>query len=39
MAELGFNKTNVRDEKMTVTMEYDFPFDLRFRVYEDSEEQ
>lgn len=31
MAELGFNKTNVRDEKMTVTMEYDFPFDLRFR--------
>ena len=31
MADLGFNKTNSREEKMTVTMEYDFPFHLQFK--------
>ena len=30
MAELGFNKTNLREEKMTITVDYDFPFHLRF---------
>ena len=30
MAELGFNKTNLREEKMTITLEYDLPFHLRF---------
>ena len=31
MAELGYGKTRVREEKMTVTMEYDFPFHLQFK--------
>lgn len=30
MVDLGFNKTTLREEKMTVTLEYDFPFHLRF---------
>lgn len=30
MANLGYNKTNSREEKMTITLEYDFPFHLRF---------
>lgn len=30
MANLGYYKTTVREEKMTVTLDYDFPFDLRF---------
>lgn len=31
MAALGYNKTNSREEKVTVTMEYDFPFKLQFK--------
>ncbi len=27
----GYNKTTQRDEKMTITLEYDFPFDLRYQ--------
>ena len=30
LVELGYNKTTIREEKMTVTMEYNFPFHLRF---------
>lgn len=30
MAELGFKKTKIREEKVTLTLEYDFPFHLRF---------
>ena len=30
MVDLGYNKTTIREEKMTVTLEYDFPFHLRF---------
>ena len=29
----GFNKTNIREEKMTVTLNYDFPFHLRYQGY------
>lgn len=31
MTALGFNKLNSREEKMTITLEYDFPFHLRFQ--------
>ena len=30
LVDLGYNKTTIREEKMTVTMEYNFPFHLRF---------
>ena len=30
MAELGFNKTKIHELKLTTTLEYDFPFHLRF---------
>ena len=30
MVNLGYNKTTVREEKMTVTLDYEFPFHLRF---------
>ena len=30
LVDLGYNKTTQREEKMTVTLEYDFPFHLRF---------
>lgn len=30
MAREGYNKTKSREEKMTITLEYDFPFGLRF---------
>lgn len=30
MVDLGYNKTTSREEKMTITLEYDFPFHLRF---------
>ena len=29
MAELGYNKTTIREEKMTIQLEYDFPFHLK----------
>ncbi len=31
MVNDGFNKSTSRDEKLTVTLEYDFPFHLRFQ--------
>ena len=30
LVDLGYNKTTIREEKMTVTMEYNFPFHLKF---------
>jgi TonB-linked SusC/RagA family outer membrane protein len=30
LAELGYNKTTSREEKMTVALDYDFPFHLKF---------
>lgn len=30
MVDLGYYKTTLREEKMTVTLDYDFPFHLRF---------
>lgn len=29
----GFNKTTSREEKLTISLDYDFPFDLRFQGY------
>lgn len=29
----GYNKTNVREERMTVTLNYDFPFHLQYQGY------
>lgn len=31
MVDLGFNKTTMREEKMKVQLEYEFPFHLRFQ--------
>ena len=31
MADLGYSKINQREEKMTVSLDYDFPFHLQFR--------
>ena len=31
ITDLGYNKMNSREEKMTITMEYDFPFHLQFQ--------
>lgn len=30
LVELGYNNTTSREERMTVTLDYDFPFNLRF---------
>lgn len=30
LVNLGYNKTTIREEKMTISLEYDFPFHLKF---------
>lgn len=33
MVNDGYNKTTSREEKLTISLDYDFPFDLRFQGY------